>query len=54
MMCIYCSATVHEEWKTFFFETHQDGEDKGSNSKWQATAQHGEDGVAQVVIDGVS
>lgn len=53
-MCIYCSATVHEEWTTFFFETHRDGEDKGGNSKWQATAQHGEDGVAQVVIDRVS
>lgn len=35
-------------------QTHLDGVDEGSNSKWQAAAQHGEDGVAHVVVDRVS
>lgn len=34
-------------------ETHRDGVDEGSDSKRQAAADHGEDGVAQVVVDGV-
>lgn len=32
-------------------QTHRDGVDEGSDSEWQAAAQHGEDGVAQVVLD---
>lgn len=35
-------------------QTHWDGVDEGSNSKWQAAAQHGEDGVAHVVVNRVS
>lgn len=33
--------------------THRDGVDEGSDSQGQAAAQHGEDGIAQVVVDGV-
>lgn len=32
-------------------QTHCDGVDESSNSKGQAAAQQGEDGVAQVVVD---
>lgn len=33
--------------------TYRDGVDEGSDSKGQAAAQHGEDGVGQVVVDRV-
>lgn len=32
---------------------YRDGVDEGSNAKWHAAADHGEDGVAQVVLDRV-
>lgn len=38
------------EW-IFLNQTYRDGEDESSNSKRQAAAQQGEDGVAQVVVD---
>lgn len=33
--------------------TSRDGIDESSDSKWQAATEHGEDGVAQIVIDRV-